>query len=178
MSVREFAGCGGSISQAADVWLSRTHDQISVLDITTWNLISHHNLWKFLTHLYDKNGFLHSVCVCVCVPHSRRDAPQHTNQLDHWELPIILLQNHEPWQDYFYFPVIRLFSLYLFRESLAGENKCQYFRYHDRSYNKQHLEKKRACFLKMMWEKKQRPLLLSGKFLSKDIHVLTTIYQF
>lgn len=39
------------------------------------------------------------MCVSVfrflCLPHPRRDAPQHTNQLDHWKLPVILLQNRE-----------------------------------------------------------------------------------
>lgn len=59
---------------------------------------------KVRIYLHDENGFLQQesggvclcVCVCVCVPHSRCDAPQHTNQLDHWELPIILLQNNKP----------------------------------------------------------------------------------
>lgn len=53
---------------------------------------------KVLIYLHDENGFLQqeSGCVCVCAPHSRCDAPQHTNQLNHWELPIILLQNNKP----------------------------------------------------------------------------------
>lgn len=51
---------------------------------------------KILIYLCDENGFVLQVCVFVCVPHSRCNAPQHTNQLHHWELPIILLQNNEP----------------------------------------------------------------------------------
>lgn len=43
---------------------------------------------------------LYSRNVGASIPHSRSDASQHTNQLDHWELPVILLQEHEAREEY------------------------------------------------------------------------------
>lgn len=87
-------------------------------DIAKRNLNPHTHVWKirksFFSIFIVKWISVVGVCACVCVwvwvsvPHSRCDAPQHTNQLDHWELPIILLWNHEP-TGLFLFSIIRLF---------------------------------------------------------------------